>query len=461
MCLYAPRSYAEPWHCDVFDFLEAKRNHGDEEYRARDLFYALWVPDLFMRRVEADGVWSLMCPDQCKGLPDVWGERFDELYQRYEAEGRFVRQVKAQELWFQILQSQIETGTPYMLFKDACNAKSNQQNLGTIKSSNLCVAPETVVLTSEGYHRIEDLAGRKVEVWNGHEFSKTVVLKTGEDQELVKVTLSNGLELRCTPYHKFFVRADAYHNKKASTLEAQKLKPGMRLEKVDFPVIEGGDNTFLHAYTHGFFCGDGTYGSKKKLLVPHLDIRSTSGKEDATGRLNCSLPHDMPPKFSVPFNTPLQTRLEWFAGLCDADGTVCNETLQISSVDTKFLRNVVLLLQTMGVDAKISLMNCEGERMMPDGRGGRALYKTQDVYRVLVRNNSVNRLLELGFQTRRLQLTGTHQPQRDARHFVTVISVTPEEQRSDTYCFNEPKRHAGIFNGILTGNCTEVSVLSC
>lgn len=130
--------YLEPWHADVESFLELRKNHGNEEERCRDLFTALWVPDLFMERVRDNMNWSLMCPSTCPGLADVWGEQFKELYERYEAEGLAVRTVKAQELWFKVLQAQIEQGTPYLLYKDHANAKSNQKNIGTIKSSNLC-----------------------------------------------------------------------------------------------------------------------------------------------------------------------------------------------------------------------------------------------------------------------------------------------------------------------------------
>jgi ribonucleoside-diphosphate reductase alpha subunit len=130
--------YLEPWHGDIFDFLQLKRNTGKDENRARDLFYGLWIPDLFMKRVESNEKWTLMDPKTAPGLSDCWGEAFEALYTRYEAEGRGVKTVPAQELWFAILESQIETGTPYMLYKDACNRKSNQQNLGTIKCSNLC-----------------------------------------------------------------------------------------------------------------------------------------------------------------------------------------------------------------------------------------------------------------------------------------------------------------------------------
>lgn len=130
--------YLEPWHADVFDFLDLRKNHGKEEARARDLFYALWISDLFMKRVEANGEWSLFCPHEAPGLSECWGKEFEALYEQYEREGRARKTIKAQELWFAILDAQIETGTPYLLYKDAANSKSNQQNLGTIKSSNLC-----------------------------------------------------------------------------------------------------------------------------------------------------------------------------------------------------------------------------------------------------------------------------------------------------------------------------------
>ena len=139
--------YLEPWHPDFEDFLDLKKNHGKEEMRARDLFYAMWTPDLFMKRVETDGDWSFFCPNKAPGLSECWGEEFERMYTAYEKEGRANRTMKARDLWFKVIQSQIETGAPFMLFKDAANSKSNQQNLGTIKSSNLCT--EIIQYTSE------------------------------------------------------------------------------------------------------------------------------------------------------------------------------------------------------------------------------------------------------------------------------------------------------------------------
>ena len=148
--------YLEPWHADVFEFLDLRKNHGKDELRARDLFYALWIPDLFMKRVEEGGNWSLFCPHEAPGLHECWGEEFEALYAQYEAQGRMRRTVKAQDLWFAILDAQIETGNPYLLYKDAANRKSNQQNLGTIKSSNLCT--EIIEYTSQDEIAVCNLA---------------------------------------------------------------------------------------------------------------------------------------------------------------------------------------------------------------------------------------------------------------------------------------------------------------
>ena len=180
--------YLEPWHPDVFEWLDLRKNHGKEEARARDLFYGLWTPDLFMKRVESNGDWSLFCPNEAPGLADCWGDEFVKLYEKYESEGRARKTIKAQTLWFAILEAQVETGNPYMLFKDACNSKSNQQNLGTIKCSNLCTeiveytAPdETAVcnLASIGLNRF--VVDRAVTRREGEKIVKLVgSLKAGD-----------------------------------------------------------------------------------------------------------------------------------------------------------------------------------------------------------------------------------------------------------------------------------------
>lgn len=181
--------YLEPWHADIFEFLELKKNHGKEELRARDLFYALWIPDLFMQRVKENGVWTLFDPNEAPGLHDVYGEEFETLYHRYESEGRGRRTVKAQELWFAVLDAQIETGNPYMLYKDHANRKSNQQNLGTIRSSNLCT--EILEYTSKDEVAVCNLASIALNKFVGYTEAGTPFYDFEKLVEITKVVTRN------------------------------------------------------------------------------------------------------------------------------------------------------------------------------------------------------------------------------------------------------------------------------
>ncbi|WP_145860165.1 ribonucleoside-diphosphate reductase subunit alpha [Pedobacter suwonensis] len=186
--------YLEPWHADVFEFLDLRKNHGKEEMRARDLFYALWINDLFMQRVKDNGNWTLFCPHEAPGLADCFGKEFEELYTKYETEGRGRKTIKAQELWFAILDSQIETGTPYMLFKDAANSKSNQQNLGTIKSSNLCT--EIIEYTSKDEVAVCNLASLAL--------PRFVINGAFDHQKLYDVTYQATLNLNKIIDHNYY-----------------------------------------------------------------------------------------------------------------------------------------------------------------------------------------------------------------------------------------------------------------
>ena len=463
--------YLEPWHADIEDFLRLKLNQGAEEDRARDLFYGLWIPDLFMKRVEEDKDWTLMCPHECPGLADVHSEKFVELYESYEAAGKGRRKVSAKKLWQMVLDAQIQTGTPYLCYKDAANSKSNQQHLGTIKSSNLCVAPETMILTDDGYFPIKDLENKTVRVWNGDNWSATTIKKTGENQKLIEVYFSNGASLTCTPYHKFLVQ-DSYHDNKniknSTRVDAENLTEEMNLKKFDAPVCAFTNSSFPHPYTHGFFCGDGTYSNgratcslygDKKSLVPYLDIKSMSGIEDASGRLNTCLPDELLPKFEVPVNYSLDNKLRWLEGLSDADGTIArngqNESLQISSIEFDFLDKIRLMLLTMGVQSKVTKAFGERMTLLPDGHGGKKEYNCKPLWRILISSCGLYKLSQIGFAPKRLKFV-SRQPQRDAEQFIKMVAVVNNERYDDTYCFNEPLNHAGVFNGILTGNCTEI-----
>jgi ribonucleoside-diphosphate reductase alpha chain len=519
--------YLEPWHADIVEFLDLKKNQGDEELRSRDLFYALWVPDLFMKRIKENGKWSLFCPNECPNLSDVYGEKFEELYMKYESSPHLIRKtINARDLWFKILDSQMETGTPYLLYKDAANNKSNQKNLGTIKSSNLCVAPETKILTNSGYYEIQSLVNQKVNIWNGDDFSEVTVLKTGENQELIEIETSDGCILHCTPYHKFYIQTKYTSSKTSKSnpnihitlVEAQNLKENDKLVKCDYPIIDGIED-FKYAYTHGFFCGDGTYNQnqcekekqcnnvalqgysyckrhmdfmndenkfdfpkqtsdtnikcygmsyikkpivslygEKKQLLQYLDYRSV-GNEDTTGRLNVCLQLDINEKFDVPFNASIQNKLEWFSGYCDADGCITkngtNEALQIACINKDFLMKTKLMLQTCGINPKVKLMRDKRKQMLPDSNKILKEYDCKAIYRLLISSYDLQKIVEIGFSPKRLKINN-NMPNRDARKFITIKRVSNNGRIDDTYCFNEPKKHSGIFNGMITSQCAEI-----
>ena len=228
--------YLEPSHPDVIDFLHLRLPSPPEELRARDIFLAMWVSDLFMQRVENDEMWSLMCPAKVPEIYDTFGKEYEKAYKQAEQQQRYERQVPAREIWKAILQSQQETGLPYILYKDAINRKSNQANIGLIRSSNLCVSGDTQILTlTDGWQPIESLAAKsvKVKVWNGFQYVEVTPAKTNDAAELVLVTLSNGVRIKCTKYHKFPLQS---HKAPKRMVEAKDLQAGDTLIRYMLPV---------------------------------------------------------------------------------------------------------------------------------------------------------------------------------------------------------------------------------
>ena len=430
--------YLSVEHTDIFKFLELKKNHGDEEERCRDLFYACWIPDLFMERVKNNEKWSLFCPSKAPDLNDLVGDEYKKKYEYYESQEMYTSQVEAQKLWFVICQSQIETGTPYLLYKDACNLKSNQQNLGVIKSSNLCVAPETMILTDEGYKRIDTLKNKHVNVWNGKQFSETIVKQTGYQQKLLKIKTSNGLELDCTPYHKFYIETC----KHLKIIEARKLKIGMKIMNTELPIINSLTKQMKYPYTHGLYCAEKPKykkkpclwlnGEKKKLLQ-HISWKHVTISEDVKS-LKIGLPEDIEEKYFVPKEYSIDTKIRWLEGLCDGDGCIVKNQIQICSFQKKFLVEINYLLNTLGVHGYISTL-------------------FSDCYRIKIDSISILKLKEFGFSPKMLEIII---PNQKTPKFVRITGIIDENRYDDTYCFTEKYEHKGIFNGIITGQCAEI-----
>ncbi|MEM3062063.1 MAG: ribonucleoside-diphosphate reductase subunit alpha [Nitrososphaerota archaeon] len=491
--------YLEPWHGDILFFLDLKKNAGPETDRARDIFLGLMVNDIFMRRVENDEIWSLMCPSECPDLINKYGEEFTLNYERYEREGRYLKQMKARDLWFKIMESQIETGVPYIIFKDAANKKSNQINIGVINGSNLCVSGNTRILTSTGYLKIGNMINKSVEVWNGREFSKTVVRKTGSNQKLLELDFSNGSVLKCTFYHKFYV----IRSGNVVKVEAGSLKVGDRLVKVRYPIIGRGMEYFRHPYTHGYYCSDDIRCSKslrslelylgknrgkeclsstgvvmvnerklwkllegpcliledaRRKLVRYLDFESYGIVDVITGEIIVKLHRNLAKKYFVPTNYNINVKLKWLAGLLDGGGNIVEDgfSVQVISTNRKFLDNVRYMLQTMGCDPRVLLLN---EKMIPSmgASWGRRIL-SGSVYHLLISANDVGKLMDLGLSTRLLELDKVKKVNRS--HPVLVTGIYDLGEIGDTYCFTEPKRNMGIFNGVIAGQCAEILEVS-
>jgi ribonucleoside-diphosphate reductase alpha chain len=440
--------YLEPWHADIEAFLDMKKNHGDEEMRARDLFYSLWIPDLFMEKVKKDEDWCLFCPHKCPGLADCYGAAFNALYEKYRLEGKANKTVKARTLWFKILDSQMETGTPYLLYKDQANKKSNQQNLGVIKSSNLCVAPETQILTDQGYFEIKSLEGKTVNVWNGAEFSETTVHKTGTEQELITVETSDGCSLDCTPYHKFYIKkGSALLNPLEPQLEP-KLEPqdqnpliiptasgiAPRLQ-VELPPTASGIAPRLQAELPPTASGIAIAAEqlKENDILIHCAFPVIEGKKLYPFSTDI-----------VPLNSDLKTKMKWLSNYCNLEiykSNIIADMLYISHPERVFAIEVKLMLQLCGINAQLVFDNVK--------------------FTVIT---AVNKLTKLGFNPSRINITESkkekvkeeEEKEEEKEKEVFIKRIIKTGRIADTYCFNEPKKHAGIFNGIITGQCAEI-----
>jgi ribonucleoside-diphosphate reductase alpha chain len=454
------------WHIDIEEFLDLKKSSGPEDMRAREMFYALWISDEFMRRVESDEDWTLFCPNKVPKLDVKWGMDFEIAYRNFEkkvATGKIVhfRVVKARELWKKIILTQIETGMPFILYKDAINRKSNQKNLGTTRLSNLCVDGDTFILTDQGNIPIRDITDKKVNIWNGKEWSEVIPRKTGENKNLLTVKLSNGVEINCTPEHKFYVEK-SYQPDIPLMVDAQNLTRGVKLIKYSLPkqpiVYEKPNKDFLYPYTHGFFTGCGSYdkghpvlnlSEEKKLILSHINYKTY--KNTVKGGINVILRKDLNTKFEVPHRSSVEDRIKWISGYADSKGVICingeKETLKITSIHKVFLLEVRLLLQTLGIDSEvIQLVNTKED-----------YYEV--MYSIIINSYNLWMLQIIGLDLHHLKLNKV-KPNMNNFSVITVKEVISGPQNVDTFCFTENKRNMGMFNGILAGNCTEITLFT-
>lgn len=382
-------------------------------------------------------------------------------------------------LWAKVIQSRVEMGYPYIFFTDTVNnnAADVYKDKGLkINQSNLCVSPNTKILTDKGYETIEHLAGSNTNVWNGEDWSEVEVVKTGENQKLLRVTTDSGYELDCTPYHKFYILENTSTGKRTRPpryreVEARNLKAGDKLIKFELPVIEGNKH-LKYAYDNGFYTGDGTNDSSAQIiylyhekadLISHFSSVKNWKHEPHNNRI-VGRTQSLKPKYFVPTSEySIESRLNWLSGYLDADGTVTNnagsQSIQVASINKEFLQQLQLMLQTLGVDSKIKLARESGLNLLPknDGTGELGEYETSEIHRLLINGNSLFKLTKLGLKCNRLEWE-VKEPNRECAWFIQIESVEELEGVNDTYCFTEPKRHMGMFNGVLTGQCSEITL---
>ena len=331
---------------------------------------------------------------------------------------------------------------------------------------NPCFTWHTPLLTSEGYRPIGSLEGQEVSIWNGDQWSKVTPFCTGIN-EIVRVSFTDGTVLECTPYHKFLV-VDGFKNESATRIEAQSLVPGMKMQKWELPVVHPtitADGMYGDAYSQGFYSGDGSKDYEFSYLYePKYCCENRLKGEcvpDTAGRKRWK--HgQMRDKSFVPVNdVTVNYKLNWLAGLLDSDGTLTSDEngngFQICSVDFPFLERVKLMLNTLGVRAKIVSGHAQGIREMPDGKGGKRGYACQESHRLLIGNSDTYHLMTLGLKLNRLK-AHANPPQRDARQYVRVKSVEWLGEEAPTYCVTEPLRNQMTVAGLVTGNCAEQSL---
>jgi|GEM_PF-61724 len=471
--------YIEPWHVDIRDFLDLKKNSGEERRRAHDLFPALWLNDLFMDRVQKDEMWTLFDPFEVTELTTLYGKEFEERYLELEKnDDEITREIiSAKGLWKEILRSYFETGNPFLTFKDTANKGNPNKHAGVIRSSNLCVTGDTKVLTKKyGYIKIQKVAGKTLECWNGEEWSKTELFQTSKSQKVLKVNLSSQQTIEATPYHKWsvVVQNKFGENKGEVIKRTHELEAGDKLSKFELEPIPHGTKTLKLAYENGFYSADGTvvkdnsiigskiylYDEKRNLLNLFSGFKH---KHLQDKRISLNYEHGLlKKKFFIPNHKySVQSRLDWLAGYIDGDGTLtsndASESIQIASTNNEFLLEIRLMLQELGIYSVVSHFKDAGYRLMPqnDGSGKSKEYWCKKQTRLLIAGSSLNALLDLGYLGHRVIPT-KRVYNRSAVRFVKVLSVVDDNEAKATYCGTEPKRSKMMFDGVMTLQCTEI-----
>lgn len=344
-----------------------------------------------------------------------------------------------------------------------------------------CVAQDTKILTDKGYFEIKEKVNEKVNVWNGHQFSEVLIQKTSDASKLYRVTLNNGMHLDCTENHKWHIligNKDHPERCKNEIIFTKDLNiDDVIITNWTYPNLNNNDpNEFLNPYTHGFFCDDGDYynnypliklyGEKMKLLK-YLNVSANSNIVD--NKIYCYITNQInKEKFFVPINYSLETKLRWLEGFTDADGCLnynnskTNTSIQLTSINYDFLKNIQLMLSTLGIDSNLKVQSEEEYRLMPTNNINKEkhqLYLCKKSYVLYISCYNVNKLIDLGFEPKRVIIISLNKEISQQKSLIKIEKIEELPDLHETYCFNEPKNHTGIFNGIITGQSEVYSLL--
>ncbi len=476
----AASTFLRPHHLDTLEFINLTDPVGDHNARAHNLNTVLWMPWIFWQRVRENGMWTLFCPNKVKQLNNTFGKDFERLYVEAEADpsisAGYRKVVRARELLSQIHRVERSSGKPFIMNGDSCNFKSPHRHLGYIRSSNLCVAGDTPLLTRSGYYNIGELEGMEVEVWNGVEWSRTTIQCTGggRARPLVTVYFSDGSDLRCTFNHTFLLENENERSptdeegiratiRGAKRVMACELKKGMKLFTHHRMPMVGRENrtmkpsignvahrlntieepevSFSHPYTHAVFCMLGsetidiTGNEPKVLRVRTLELCGKYCELRPWLELNDEgeLPSNLPSHLQVPLNESFEVRISWMAGLLDSGGIYCGEegVVTVSHGRSSFMDEVRLLSHTLGMRGTLK---CEGQ-----------------LWSFSIPVLQLLPLIIEGMPIKTLELA-----HNEFRTSLEVESVVNHGDCERTYCFSEKELQTGIFNGVLTGQCLEI-----
>jgi ribonucleoside-diphosphate reductase alpha chain len=432
-------------HPDIEKFIEAKQTAG----RLTNFNMSVLVTDAFLKAIRDDMPWDLV--HQKKRA----GDNEPKMVAAPNAQGYYIwKTVRARDLWNKIMRATYAYAEPGVIFIDEVNNMNNLAYCETISATNPCVTGDTLILTDQGHLPIAQLVGKKVRVWNGLQYSEVTPFATGINDTL-KITFSNGQEVQCTHYHKW-VLADG------SRVEAKDLRVADKLLYCEMPTILDGPDFQIDAYSQGFYAGDGSVGmeyssiyASKYCVISRLKVGKVSETEQQAGGPHRRWAHGkMLPKDFVPVTASATYCVNWLAGLLDADG--CSEksgrrVITLSSKSQSFLQRVGLMLNRLGVNYRVWNRRDEGVKKGSNGKE----YMCQSTTALMISHKGVWHLIQLGLQCARLDLAAFSQkPQGVARVGHRVVAIAPAG-KEETFCFNEPERHMGVFNGVVGANCGE------